>query len=343
MTSNLDDGTGCTLREAIQSLMGGTPTGGCVPTGAVGIDTIDFAPEVTGIILLGSDLPTVTKSFRTVGPGNGVLSVDGGGLYRSGFMIDSPGNNAAVSVEGITLANGSANTGGAFRVYLGDVLDLSSVVFESNHANNNGGAVYWQEAGMLRITGSMLSNNSATYGGALSINGGVVSILGSTISANSVNAHGGGIYAVGSVFLSVANTTISGNTANQDGGGLRYESSGGEVRLANVTITDNTADADASGNGNGGGLDTAVPDAVIVRNSIIAGNHDLNPGAKYPDLLCRGVAIVSEDYNLFGNVTCSLTTWGSHDTIGANPLLGPLANNGGPTMTHRLLAGSPGH
>lgn len=320
VTSSLDDnGTGCTLREAINSAQTGSPADGCLPSWASGTSIIDFDPSVTGSILLGSNMPTITTSLHIQGPGSDILALDGQGARRSGFEINSPGNDATVVIEGLTLQNGNAQSGG-------------------------GGAIYLRSGDALGVDSCVMTSNSAANGGALSIQDGILSLQNTTIAANTASGgFGGAIYVDGSsqLLVSLANTTISGNAADRTGGGIYYSGSAGEVRLANVTITDNTGDADADGDGNAGGVSKASPGDFFVRNSIIQGNHDENPGAKYPDFLCQGTSITSEDYNLFGDVVCTAATWGANDVFDTDPLLAPLADNGGPTRTHMLKAGSP--
>jgi hypothetical protein len=79
-----------------------------------------------------------------------------------------------------------------------------------------------------------------------------------------------------------------------------------------------------------GGILTNV-DQLTLSNNIIAGN----PGG---DCRITSASIVT-DHNLDGDSTCNLT--GPGDLPATNPLLGPLANNGGPTDTEALLTGSP--
>ena len=108
-----------------------------------------------------------------------------------------------------------------------------------------------------------------------------------------------------------------------------------------VTITDNTADADGDGVGDGGGV--SLSDSVLFSiNSIIADNHDDSSGTKHPD--CSGFCDL-RGYNLIGDGTGLSGVSSTHDMIGSaanpiDPLLGPLADNGGPTKTHALLGGS---
>jgi predicted outer membrane repeat protein len=148
----------------------------------------------------------------------------------------------------------------------------------------------------------------------------------------------------------LTNVTLSGNSAKNDGGGLstKRDVISQTLTLNNVTITNNTADSDNDGAGNGGGIYELV-NPVLVQNSIIAGNFDTpdnaGGGTISPD--CSGT-FSSQGHNLIGsNDGCNDFVDGVNDDIvGAgtspiDPLLGPLANNGGSTQTHALLPGSP--
>jgi Ca2+-binding RTX toxin-like protein len=130
----------------------------------------------------------------------------------------------------------------------------------------------------------------------------------------------------------LTNVTISGNSAAEEGGGLvAYE----PVSLNNVTITGNTANSDGDASGDGGGI-VQAGGAITIRNSIVAGNVD--GGGEAPD--CSG-PVASGGHNILGSgAGCSGFT-GVGDLVGVDPLLGPLADNGGPTPTHALLKGSP--
>ena len=442
VTSTADDGTGCTLREAILSVMSGVPEAGCSDAGATGVDRIEFDPTLTGTITLNAELPVVRQSIDIVGPGSAILAINGQGLYRSGFLINSPGNSATVVLSGLTLTGGyHVNEGGTLVAYDGEALELDDVVIEGNECNDgcaiiqaSGFVIIRNSAinnstgeglsiynGSLEIVNTVISNstssglhvkdssiqmsetrligntsaisagggaqlfntsmiatgctvsdnaggglwilnpggqsvviekctfstNTADFGGAINVLAGVASISDSVIHGNravAINGGGGGGIAVtgSGTTLTIANTTISGNTAFGSGGGLMQDTPAGEVRLANVTITDNTTDDTASGNYHGGGVAIWSGSSLRLRNSIIAGNHSLNPSNNVPEVVgCTRVT--SEDYNLLGNVSasCDPGTWAVHDITGADPHLGPLANYGGPTKTHNLLIGSP--
>jgi hypothetical protein len=149
---------------------------------------------------------------------------------------------------------------------------------------------------------------------------------------------GGGIENAGT--LLVTNGTVSGNRAERHGGGIANWSKG-KTTLVNVTLTNNTADNDGDGDGDGGGV-WNEGGLFSVKGTVLAGNHDLSLGAEKPD--CFG-KLASKRYNLVGNnAGCAIGK--AKNLVGIpggpiNPLLGPLQNNGGPTMTHALLPMSP--
>ena len=84
-------------------------------------------------------------------------------------------------------------------------------------------------------------------------------------------------------------------------------------------------------------FDVSADDAHL-RNTILSGNRDGSPGAEGPD--CFPFA-TSDGSNIFGTLTgCDIVPQGS-DKVGVDPMLLPLADNGGSTLTHALLPGSP--
>ncbi|MBL9131045.1 MAG: hypothetical protein JNG86_07600, partial [Verrucomicrobiaceae bacterium] len=161
-----------------------------------------------------------------------------------------------------------------------------------------------------------------------------LSIVSSTISGNSaagVNTAGGIHTTVTSSTL--LNSTISGNnstavTGNNAGGIL------GNGTMINCTVTNNSvANPDpAIVGGVGGGF--------TISNSLVAGNV---ANTTRPDI---GGFFTSNGGNIIGNVGTATGFTATNDLAGTlvapiNPLLGPLQDNGGPTLTHALLNGSP--
>ncbi len=120
----------------------------------------------------------------------------------------------------------------------------------------------------------------------------------------------------------LTDSTVSDNEAVDSGGGI---SNSRELTLTNSTVSGNTADDYGGGIGNNVG--TASLKNTIVANNTAAIDND-----------CTGM-INSNGYNLDSDGTCNLT--GPGDLPNTNPNLGPLADNGGSTQNHALLAGSP--
>jgi predicted outer membrane repeat protein len=168
-----------------------------------------------------------------------------------------------------------------------------------------------------------VSGNTAAWGGGIKLYAySKLTLLASTVSGNTATFSGGGIWADGGVTL--INSTISGNTSQEGGAAIHGDAPDyGSILLINSTIAGNVSAAGA-----------AIHQETDIRlhNTIVA-----NPVANcfgsfsFPAPAMEGVNLVSDE-------TCGSA---SPTVIVADPMLGPLAGNGGPTMTHALLEGSP--
>ncbi len=281
----------------------------------------------------------------------------GAGLFLVGVSTDISGcdisgNTATESGGGLfldtavkftltntTLRDNSAyNGGGIFDSTLYAPLNISNCVISGNRAfSGNGGGV---SVTNLVATGSEFSDNSAAGSGggiySKSEVGGSLSLTDCTISGNTAGV-GGGIFSwspTGSfLFATITNSTISGNTAVTAGGGLA--SKAGYLTVQFSTVTLNTAPA---GMGSGINSYATTSSALKFISTIIAGNT-------HSDIDDTGNGITSfqsNGYNLVGtgNRAFSFNQLGDHIGV-LDPHLAPLADNGGPTKTHALLAGSP--
>jgi VCBS repeat-containing protein len=302
VTNTNDSGEG-SLRQAILNA-----------NASAGADTITFAGSVftdatPDTITLTSGVLTITDDVTIEGTGANQLTVSGNNASRV-FNISNSGTDA--TIDALTIANGNSNDGGGIRI--------------------NSGA-------SLVLTNSTISNNSSggSFGGAGIANaGGTVNVINSTISGNT-STYGGGIASQGT--LTVTNSTISGNTASLFGGGVI---AGGTVTLINSTIANNTADSDNNGSGDGGGF-ANFGGTTTAKNTIIAGNFDA--GNQATDVFGN---ITGNANNLIGSLTGASGTIGTGSDItfasagitNINQVLAALANNGGTTQTHALVAGS---
>jgi hypothetical protein len=179
------------------------------------------------------------------------------------------------------------------------------------------------------------------YGGGAIVGGaeGFATIERSVISGNSA-LKGGGL-ANSEATVVIVNSTISGNSSTDEGGGI-LNLLGGATQILNATITLNQADSDFDGSGAGGGVSNAGG-TVTFQNTILAANSEtfFFNGLVFPVTgECNGT-IASDGYNIMENYDTSHCTVAGGGVALADPVLGPLQNNGGPTPTHALLAGSP--
>jgi hypothetical protein len=221
-----------------------------------------------------------------------------------GVSLRIVGSGTAMTI----IDGGGVNT--VVAVHSGDVT-LSNVTIRNGLASPEGGGIY-NEGAILTINNSTISANQVIFDRFLP-------------------PLGGGIYNNGS--LTINNSTISGNTAK---GRLGHAARGGGIYnedYATLTINNSTISANqASGVGGfAGGIanGTYVGGTATFQNSIVANNSGGN---------CAGT-MTSNGYNLSSDSTCNFNSTG--DLSNTDPKLGPLQNNGGPTQTQALLAGSP--
>jgi hypothetical protein len=241
---------------------------------------------------------------------------------------------------------------------------LNSIITNNCACRDNAAGGGIAGGGELTIVNTTVSNNIAVtlpdvvgYGGGIS-SGGILTITDSTISGNIAASFGGGII---SETVIITDSTISGNTAGGQFGFDSRPGSGGGIyavgtlTISNSTITSNNA-YEFKGSSSGGGIYTAA--TLMLRNSSVSDNWALNGGGLYntgsleigTTILKRGFSgsnifnsgglITSHGYNLSDDDGGGYLN-GPGDLINTDPLLGPLQNNGGSTLTHALLLGSP--
>ena len=255
------------------------------------------------------------------------LTITGG--YLTGAAQDGGGilNSGTLAVTGCTISDNSASDGGGIA-NLGGTLAATGCTLHGNSASDGGGGIFNSHnaafgEGVLTVTDSTISGNSVSGGGGGGLyndSQGTTTITASTISGNSTSGgyFGGGLLNnyVGKLFIT--NSTVYGNSAGGFGGGIGAND---EVEVIDCTISGNSSYGNTA-SGIYGGLYVTVT-ASIVSNP--RGNI-LGP-------------ISSGGHNLFsGSSDVSLQPT---DLVSTDPLLGPLADNGGPTMTLGLLPGSP--
>lgn len=256
------------------------------------------------------------------GPGGATLRIADSTLTggtTGGVGISALGGNLCV-VEGTlilersTLAKGQAGTGGGLYLQslTGDSTISSTTISGNEGASAGGGIAFVVSSGVtLTIDSSTISGNTAGLSGT-----------------DPGNGFGGGVY-LANGNLRIVNSTVSGNLATGWGGGISAQ---GSLLLRLTTVTGNTASRD-------GGSILVYPLPIELDHAIVANGtpEDLAP---VPGL-GGALLTVTANYSLIEAPQGGVVPVGAHNLIGVDPLLGPLANNGGPTQTHLPLPGSP--
>lgn len=301
----------------------------------------DLNPVGRGIQVAG----TLALSHSTI---SSITSASGAAIYAS------PGSSLEISNCRFTGNRISSNygEGGALNIRQGSCT-IANSSFSGNLARE-GGAI-WSSNSQLEIMSSELEGNRASAavqyatGGAVFQEGGSLLLMDSTVEGNRTEGGPGGGLSLNGGQFSIINSTISANLSSfsnyfvpTPGGGV-FCSGGTTGTILNSTITENYAVVS-----DGGGV--ASSGSISVGNSIIAGNagNTFSPPFSGEDLFG---SFTSLGHNLIGDAeggyaTSGFTNGVNNDIVGSvaspiDPMLGPLANNGGTTRTHALLPGSP--
>ncbi|HEX2291692.1 MAG TPA: DNRLRE domain-containing protein, partial [Gaiellaceae bacterium] len=278
--------------------------------------------------------------------GGGGFSNGGGGIVRisssrfsantaderGGGILVEGGDVRMVDIDVVGNISKSVGEGGGGIAFAGDksasvgesaALERSRI--RDNKTDGEGGGIDSRGDGPFAISMTTITGNTAATGGALHHVGDAPLLVSRSTLARNVAEHGGGVFVDGDGEAAVENSTVSANRAGQFGGGVLVSS---RVSVRHSTVVDNNAPSGGGINNGGGPL---IGDGfVFLANSIVANNPT---GGN-----CVGT-ITSLGGNIENTSTCQLLAGG--DQPGTPPLLGPLADNGGPTQTHALLSGSP--
>ena len=269
----------------------------------------------------------------------------GGAIYNLG-TADIVG--CTFFTNSVNPPNHSEGRGGA--IYNVGTTVVTGTTFKSNDGSDYGGAVY--TLGNLTSSDNSFFENIAGSGGALyARNAGRIFLSGCFLNAN--QAYQGGAVAVeygSATGLIAVNSTFSGNRADNDGGAIL--NNGGDAVLRNVTVIANRANQVGTNIGRGGGLGKFYTNAggtTTLYNSIVAGNFR-GKGTVASDIEGPPLTAVSAN-NLIGDAGTSggLSDGVNGNIVGnagfgtlnlASVLDTTLRDNGGPTLTYALIAGS---
>ena len=331
--------------------------------------------------VFSSFAPVINMSGMTVAGGNangnggGILVAGGGGprapfddLVVTGNTTTGDGggislnNNASLMLRNCVVSNNTGRLGGGIFFFSGGTLVVENSRIAGNTSTittgGGGGGVYFfgqalasPPAGFTPDTlvfrnSTVEGNNAGRHGGGIYVETffGTLLVQNCTISGNTATQSGGGVCGTvgGDGLLLFQNSTVSGNTAGTAGGGIVIVEGDYSATLQNTTVTGNTANGTAAAQGGGGIARTSlIPGTITIVNSVVSANN--NPGGSAPDIRVNAQGTTRVNFSAVGSSSGFTLAAGSGNNrpFGENPMLGPLADNGGPTQTRMPLFGSP--
>ncbi len=261
--------------------------------------------------------------------------------------------SASLSIDNGTISgNRASGMGGGLAASGADAVTLTQTAVTGNSAAGFSGGGGIRFAGVtLTVEDSVISGNQVTggIGGGLTLDAGLGTLLRTALAGNSASSHAGGAYNFDR--LRIVQSTISGNTTGGSGGGVLSTNIATELLVLNSTISGNSASTgggiwnasamqigystltENAASSDAGGLNiniNAQGQTLEILNSIVAGNSAGGDCGGAVNLL----TVLGE--NLDGDGSCT-----GFSVQNADPMLAPLGNYGGPTLTHALYDGSP--
>jgi len=290
----------------------------------VTINDVDATPILDGFIISGGN----ANGTWPHNSGGGIYNLNGDPYLSNLIICDNfaSGNGAGMTNLGgnphityVTFSGNIAILDGGGMINGSSNLSLNNVAFIGNWAANFGGGI--ATGGNLTLTDVIFSGNAANWlGGGIYRGGGNLTVVNGLFYSNGTvepEGQGGAIYSSSGNHI-LTNVTLSNNHASAGGGIMSVDS---EFTLTNVTFTDNEAFSEGIG---GGGMYNYASNPVL-KNCILWGNT--------PDQISGEDAIVTFSVIQGG--------YAGEGNIDLDPLLLPLANNGGFSQTHALGDESP--
>jgi len=294
-------------------IMGGSSGGGISSTGTLVLESVQVRENSADH---GGGISITTPGTLDMS-GGGSMIHDNIAHETGGGLVVGVGSTATLTEVDIWRNEAHYDGGGMFN---GGTINLNQSVVHENTSGSVGGALHNVYAASVWARETRFEDNSSDQGGAIQTTG-LVTLYQSSITGNTaISGAGGGVF-VEMPGLHLHNTTVSNNTASAAGtGGGIHNDAAGDVWLEWVTLAENGPIGIVN-----------IPGAnIVIENSVVAYNTGGN---------CTGIGFGSGGYNIEDGASCNFT--GGTDISSTDPLLGPLANNGGLTLTHALLAGSP--
>ncbi|MEM8639004.1 MAG: DUF4347 domain-containing protein [Cyanobacteria bacterium P01_G01_bin.54] len=324
--SSNDLGGGLSTNNGSLSVSNSTVSGNSAADDGGGIRSNNGSISLTNSTVSGNTSNDYGGGIATF---NGTVSLSGSNVSGNSAANDGGGIRSDDGTTTLTNSTVTGNTSGDFGggiaiVYANTTLINSTV--SGNSAADDGGGIRIRTKTLNLINSTVSGNTTNDRGGGIATNNATISLNYSTVSGNSATGNAGGLYANNGA-INLTNATVSGNSAGNNGGGIAILGSG-STTTTNATIAFNSA------SNNGGGIYVNANGTGTLRNTIIANN---SAATNSSDLSGTFTA----NHNLILN-TAGATINGSNNITGQDPLLQPLAFNGGSaTQTHALDFTSP--
>lgn len=394
-TSDATDATGCSLRQAIESVTTNADVGDCQLELRAGNspDEIQFDPAIVpGQIFLTRQL-TVTTDLIINGPGRELFQISGGANVR---ILDA--NGADLIVRSITLTRGRAlGDGGAIRGNRAVIVEDSRIVNSTaEFMFPRGGCIFISRTGSLALRSTEISGcsalslgggiytegpfeieNSHLVGNAADRAGGIFAANDGTITTSQIvdneSSVGASVETFNANVSVLASTLVSGVGTSERLVELRGDDATdlSVVRIAQSLIQD---DPEAVAGSVISGGNAILNNSLILENSTVTGGRGIasqnllellnstvttsnTPAVEFSgpsararfansimvsdgadDCDANGVTMIENSHNIYTDGDC---TDGQDNVLFVGPMLGPLADNGGATLTRSPLAGSP--
>jgi beta-glucanase (GH16 family) len=324
VVTNLDNAGNGSLRDAVADIADG--------------GTITFDPSLAGGTLNLFGPITVLRDVTIDASDAPGISLDGQATDRV-LIVES---GATASVSDLTMTNGFGFQLAGCVLNNGNLtLDHVTVTgclmtTDAGDFWQGGGGIYNGGGSTLNLIDSTVANNTSGWdgGGVYSFFDTSITVERSTISGNTALNVGGGMRSLANV--DIVNSTLSGNVSTAWHGGAVFHTDG-QMSITNSTITANVAPA-----GTAAGILSAdfggLSPVITLKNTIVANNVG-GASCAVENFGGGGADVVSAGSNIDSDNTCNLLAAG--DQPSTDPMLDALAANGGPTLTHALVAGSP--
>jgi CSLREA domain-containing protein len=345
VTSDVNDGActvdNCSLREAI------------IAANAAPGSTVEIPPGTYILSIAGTQEDAAATGDLDITANMTIQGVDPSTTIIDANQIDRVFDAFAsnITISDIAIKNGKSETnadGGGIRVAGTTNLIILGSVISNNTARWGGGIDNNTTTGHVSISGGAIAGNSAQTSGGIN-NFGVLEITDTTLSGNTAQ-WAAGLYSGAGDSVTILRSTISANVATNDGAGITNDD-GGVLAIANSTISGNIA------SGNGGGINN-LGTLHLTQNTLTSNNAVVGGGIRtaigtvtsFGNILsnnsggnCSRVSgsLTSSGYNFSSDGTCNSYFSAPTDKNNTNSVLGPLQNNGGYTFTHALQPGSP--